>query len=505
MDDPGSGRSHTRTIFGLGTEAGLNPRASVFQCVAEGLRLALFLRPNLGFAIAVESSWSTLVAVMFLGIAPRFIVDLLRIGPQAKLSPSGLPGALFTVPVLILGSWALASLAGRQEKTLTLIIALASLMIPIGCIRLAIDFAVPINFERLDAKSMGAFLAWSIPGWWFTIASMVTSIRLLGVPKRRRLAAVFLAWLLISLPLAIDRDRSLWSAPDAPDDPPSASNLEQQYAVSTEEVFYLQPRLLDRELAGLKRGRRGVIDLYFVGVAGYSRQDVFMKEVRSVADLFESRFDTRGHSLILINNPATVRTLPIATATSIEMALKRVAQVMDPDEDILFLFITSHGSRDHQAWFDFWPMKLDPLDPARLKRMLDQAGIRRRVVVVSACYSGTFVDTLRDERTLVISASAADKNSFGCSNDADFTYFGKAYFDEALRRTYSFSEAFEIARPVIAERERKAKFSGSDPKMFVGGEIKAVLERFVEARKAAARREPVKTAVPDGTTASRQP
>ena len=351
---------------------------------------------------------------------------------------------------------------------------------------------------------MWAFVADSILGVWFTVAVIVTSVRLLGVPKRRRLAAVFLTWFLICLPLAIERDRSLWSVPY---EPPSASQLEQQYAVSTEEVFYLQPRLLERELAGLKRGRRGLIDLYFIGVAGYSKQDVFMKEVQSVASLFDSRFDTRDHSLMLINNPATLRTLPLATATSIEMALKRVAEVMDADEDILFLFITSHGSRDHQAVFDFWPMKLDPLDPARLKQMLDRAGIRRRVVVVSACYSGAFVDALRDERTLAIAASAADKNSFGCSNDADFTYFGKAYFDEALRLTYSFSEAFEIAKPVIAERERQANFSGSDPKMFMGREIEAALERFVKAREAAAKKHAPENAaaVPEGTTASRQP
>jgi hypothetical protein len=252
-----------------------------------------------------------------------------------------------------------------------------------------------------------------------------------------------------------------------------------------EDVFYLQPRILERELARLRPGRRGVIDLYFIGVAAYAGQDVFMKEVRSVAKLFDDRFDTRGRSLALINNPATVRASPIATATSLDLALKRVAEVMDRDEDILFLFITSHGSKDHQATFDFWPMHLDPIDPARLRKMLDRSGIKRRVVVVSACYSGTFVDALRDDWTLAIAASAGDKKSFGCSNEADFTYFGKAYFDEALRHTYSFSEGFEIAAPVIAERERKASFDGSDPKMFVGARIRRALERFVKARKAA--------------------
>jgi hypothetical protein len=258
--------------------------------------------------------------------------------------------------------------------------------------------------------------------------------------------------------------------------------------VANEDVFYLQPKLLRQQLAALKPGRRGVIDLYFIGVAAYAGQDVFMKEVHSVKRLFDERFGTAGHSVMLINNPTTVNESPIASSTSLGLALKRVAEVMDRDEDILFLFITSHGSKEHGAAFDFSPMQLKPLDPGRLKELLDRSGIKRRVVVVSACYSGTFVDVLKDPETLVISASAADKNSFGCSNGADFTYFGKAYFDEALRETYSFSEAFEIARPVIAEREREGNLRSSDPKMFVGEGIKAALQEFVSLRQSAVKR-----------------
>src|SRR5256712_6215823 len=147
---------------------------------------------------------------------------------------------------------------------------------------------------------------------------------------------------------------------------------------------------------------------------------------------------------------------------------KRVAEIMDRDEDVLFLFITSHGTRDHQASSDFYPMRLKPVDPRRLKELLDQSGIRRRVVVVSTCYSGAFVDALKDDSTLVIAASAGDKSSFGCSNEAALTYFGKAYFDEALRRTDSSSDAFQMARTTLPARKRKATFSTSDPLMALG-------------------------------------
>jgi hypothetical protein len=115
----------------------------------------------------------------------------------------------------------------------------------------------------------------------------------------------------------------------------------------------------------------------------------------------------------------------------------------------------------------FYPLQLADLAPIDVRRMLDDAGIRYRVVVVSACYSGGFVESLKDDDTLVVTASAPDRNSFGCSNEADFTYVGKAYFDEALRSTDSFIEAFDLAVPRIAAREQQ-RLRPSNPQIFVG-------------------------------------
>src|SRR5439155_7151900 len=181
-------------------------------------------------------------------------------------------------------------------------------------------------------------------------------------------------------------DRTLW-APSYEED--REDDRGSRRGIAAEEAFYLQPRLLQRDLAALERGRKGVIDLYFVGVAGDANQDVFMKEVNAVTTLFDERFDTAGRSVRLINNPSAVSEAPIASGTSLGMALKRIAEVMDPD-DIVFLFLTSHGSREHRFSLAFWPMAFDVLDPPRLRRLLDESGIKRRVVVVSACYAGGF-------------------------------------------------------------------------------------------------------------------
>jgi hypothetical protein len=236
--------------------------------------------------------------------------------------------------------------------------------------------------------------------------------------------------------------------------------------------------VLERELAALQPSGKGGPELYLLVVAGDASQDVFMKEADYVATLFEQRFGTQGHTVQLINNVQSAHETPIASVTSLQRALKRIGAVMDPTKDILFLYLTSHGSPDHKFALQFGSMQFKELDPQRLRELLDQSGIRRRVLVISACYSGGFVDALKSDDTLVIAAAAADRSSFGCSNEADFTYFGKAYFEEALNRTTSFTQAFELATASVAAREKADAVEPSKPQMSVGANIGAALEQF---------------------------
>ncbi len=448
-----------------------SPAAELPRTLLRGLRLVFFLNPKVPVR---PVSWSALVALMFLGVLAPLIVQFVQVGPKGSFYFGGLPDTLFFIPSMILASWALARWCGRSGDVLPLLVATCSLAIPIELIDTILQLAVGTRAESVASDLLAPV--------WLTLATGVAAIRLLRVPQRRWLGALALAILLVGWPRAQMRAfDTLWWARDEDDNPL------RRWSLTNEDVWYLQPRLLEQQLAALKPGRKGVVDLYFIGMAAYADQDVFMKEVHSVAKMFDERFDTAGRSLMLINNPATVAESPFASVTSLEAALRRVAQVMDLDEDILFLFITSHGSRENGPQFEFAPLRFNSLAPSRLRELLDQSGIKRRVVVVSACYSGGFVDALKSDGTLVIASSSADKPSFGCSNDADFTYFGKAYFDEALRKTYSFSQAFELARPLIAERERKASFRGSDPRMYAGEAIQRALAKFIAQREAVSR------------------
>ena len=247
--------------------------------------------------------------------------------------------------------------------------------------------------------------------------------------------------------------------------------------VLEEAALYEQPRLLQQALDRIDPSIPGKSDWYFMGVAGFSDQNVFRSEINKVRELFDVRFGTSGHSLALINNNYTWLDEPIATKTSILRGLKTIGQQMNADEDVLFLTLSSHGD-ENIIQLANPPLAMDNLDAAWLREALDASGIRWRVIVVSACYSGSFIDELASPTTVIITASAADKMSFGCTNSAEMTYFGQAFFAESLRENTSFSDAFKDAAYRVQERELYMGFEPSEPQMVIGSLMETALPAF---------------------------
>jgi hypothetical protein len=247
------------------------------------------------------------------------------------------------------------------------------------------------------------------------------------------------------------------------------------HTLASEKAFYAQQGALDRELNRLQPERPGISDIYLVAAGLYAGEDVFMKDVNMISSLFAERFDAAGRTALLINNAKTLEEHPVASLTSIRQALQHVGRIMNRDEDVLVLYVASHGSENHELVVDFRPLRWTSIDPQGLKSALDDSGIRWKVLVISACYSGGFIDVLKDERTLVITASSADRTSFGCGNMSEATYLAQALFGEALRKTYSFESAFDEAQKSIAQWEREKGYAASQPQIYVGSEIRAKL------------------------------
>ncbi len=232
-----------------------------------------------------------------------------------------------------------------------------------------------------------------------------------------------------------------------------------------EAVIYDQPRLLKRSIEQLAPRTPGKVNLYMIAFAGDGEENVFRNEVEFVETQFQQRFAAVGHTLVLENNADTVERRPIASLTNLQAALDAVSGKMDPDEDILFLYITSHGSKEHEIYVSLDPLPLNQIDPDSLAEALRRTPIRWKVIVISACYSGGFIDALKNSTSLIITAARADRASFGCGADSDITYFGKAFFIEAMNQNDNFLAAFAQADSTISEWEDREQREHSFPQM----------------------------------------
>lgn len=96
--------------------------------------------------------------------------------------------------------------------------------------------------------------------------------------------------------------------------------------------------------------------------------------------------------------------------------------------------------------------------------------------MISACFAGGFIDALRSPSTIVIAAAAPDRTSFGCSSERDVTYFGEAFYRDALPGAASLRDAFSQAQSAIAQRERaEGRSTGSEPRAFFGTDLEREL------------------------------
>jgi hypothetical protein len=440
-----------------------------------GARLA-FLRPVTLDCFAPSAETFSLIAG--LNLVLLFLLGLASIGLNGELNVYEVPRALLFVPATLL----FALLAVRASRRAGSLLQIATALVAAGLVLSLLLGAAGVLFLHLPRRLAGGnwwpYLFYGGVLWWTLVIAMSVA-RLVNAGPGRNLVVMAAGWVLLVAPVLWYPQNYLWMPKYDPSDAAGQSSR----APFDERGFYAQQRLLDQSLAAVKRGRPGVTDAYLLAAGLYAGEDVFMKEVQLIADLFRRRFDAAGRSVVLLNNPRTLATDPVASLTSIAAALQRIGSQMDRDEDVLYMYVSSHGSETHRLAVDFWPLRLAPIDPPALKKALDESGIKWRVIVVSACYSGGFIKPLQDEHTMIITASSATRTSFGCGSLSDATYLAQALFNEELRKTYSMEAAFAAARKTIAERERAQGYEPSEPQLFVGTEIRGKLGE-IEARLA---------------------
>ena len=243
-----------------------------------------------------------------------------------------------------------------------------------------------------------------------------------------------------------------------------------------------QPSLLEAEIKKLLPERKGTTDIYAIGIAGWSDQDVFTKELNGGLSVLKTSLGLDRGAIRLVNHRDTLETSPVASRTNFAAAVHAVAGIMNKDEDVLLVFITSHGGPTGVGLV-LADAFSSVLRPDHVTSVLDREGIRNRVVIVSACYSGIFAKRLASPDSIVLTAADENSTSFGCSNEREWTYFGDAFFNQSLGEGASLEQAFEDAKVKISQWETRDELPPSSPQGHFGAAISEKLAKLKPGKK----------------------
>jgi Peptidase C13 family len=250
----------------------------------------------------------------------------------------------------------------------------------------------------------------------------------------------------------------------------------------SESLLYAQPERIEAALAAVPASSGPGPNVYFVGFAGYGDQRVFGQEIRLAEQRVRERYGAGDSSVLLINDRRDFDQHPLASPSALERAIRGIAAKMDRERDVLFLALSSHGRKDPHLVVSNAALPLDDLTPERLADILERSGIRWRVLVISACYAGAFMERLSDPDSIVIAAAAPDRMSFGCNDERELTNFGEAFYRDSLPAAEDLRAAFETTASVIAARERREGLKPSQPQAHFGAAIERKLAELERRR-----------------------
>jgi len=444
------------------------PRGALGAWWAEGARAAFGLRPRTALAPPTPALVFALWLVpMLLSLA---LERLYIAGPAMFYAPALLTRGWFGTVMLGAAAWLCAGATRPPAEVFARVCAASPTIL------LATTLVLLPTAREAIASGQAGSTTWAI--WfaamaWYYGATVLVLWRTAAAPRANRVVAALIAVGAGAVQQAWMPVRAWYPQPQA-----ASSERAGPPPFLRQETFELQAQVLQRELDALPAQRPGVVDAYTITYAPDADEAVFARESAMVAEVMHERFG--APAVQLVSQRETLPPHAWATPLNLQRAILQAARRMDRGEDVLFIHLTSHGGREGRLATSFAPLETEPLTPALLKEWLDKAGVRWRIVSVSACYAGSWIAPLADERTLVVTAADVEHTSYGCGRGSQLTYFGRAMYDEALRRGAGFEAAHAQARRVIDERERAAgKSDGySNPQISVGAAMRGQLQRL---------------------------
>ncbi len=131
------------------------------------------------------------------------------------------------------------------------------------------------------------------------------------------------------------------------------------------------------------------------------------------------------------------------------------------------LYFTSHGTPTSMVFGDAPAMTPDIM----VNIVRRACGARPTVVIVSACYSGIFVNALAAPNRMVLTAASRERTSFGCAADQTYPWFDGCIL-ETLPTATDFLALAAGTRACVTRKEQEAGVElPSEPQLFVGADM----------------------------------
>jgi hypothetical protein len=449
---------------------------SVFKLAARAAVWRTTPEPPL-VGLPVLIGWAVVLAAI------RIALQFASAGPGPHFNPYGLNAMVAWLALDLAVAAFFVLPAGRATALSALFILSIFADIAAAAIEYGAPHLVPaaaLNAVWARASTGGVVFAVEVVWWIAAMTGVLLSLE--PQPRLRVLARAGALWLALFAVNVVVPHAPVFIGPDF--DIRGANWWEYliaRYGAHSElaKLEDAQPKLLQAELSALAPQRQGATNVYAIGIAGMN-QDVFVKELNGALTAIGTILPIKDHTVRLINSHETIETLPLADSKNFAAAVHGVAAAMDKTKDVLVLVMTSHGEQTGFA-LQLPGNRPAELTPQQLAATLDAEGIKNRLVIVSACFSGIFVPPLANDDTIVLTASDARSTSFGCAPERDWTYFGDALFRQSLQPGIDLQQAFDHARVLISGWELMDRVAPSNPQGHFGPALVAKLAPFFTA------------------------
>ena len=182
-----------------------------------------------------------------------------------------------------------------------------------------------------------------------------------------------------------------------------------------------------------------------------------------------------------LNSQFSLETKPPADQATLQaLALSFTQLNIRPEQDACLFYVSSHGKQGDGVYMK--RVHDGQHTPAQLNTALNwTCGTAPTVVMVSACYSGQFIQPLRADNRIIMTAASAQRPSFGCSEAQEYTFWDGCVIDN-FERSSTWENLYTNVKQCIAQKEQQLGYPASQPQAYFGKNMRGLALDFSASR-----------------------